>query len=272
MRRALPRLALCLALGVLATIASALALAAWMPLEMYPRHTAYHFVADGRPWGVSGKSQRGVHHLWWSQINEADMSPPPSTAEFARDMLRSLARRTPAKPPDPKWPTTPEGWVQLARNQIDNNRPLPLKLPDGPPPWGTFARTRSAPGQIQSGADHGFGWPLPALWYRVHGAYVVNFSFGTEVVGARLIRGQPEIRGYSFRALPYLPHYPGLILNTALFASLLALLLSTPPALRRHHRLRRGHCPRCGYDVQGNYAAPCPECGAARHKPLPNGR
>jgi hypothetical protein len=33
--------------------------------------------------------------------------------------------------------------------------------------------------------------------------------------------------------------------------------------LRRRHRLRRGLCEKCGYDLTGNISGVCPECGAA---------
>lgn len=31
---------------------------------------------------------------------------------------------------------------------------------------------------------------------------------------------------------------------------------------RGYRRPRRGHCPRCGYDLTGNVSGRCPECGA----------
>jgi hypothetical protein len=30
---------------------------------------------------------------------------------------------------------------------------------------------------------------------------------------------------------------------------------------RARRRVRRGHCPRCGYDLTGNVSGVCPECG-----------
>jgi hypothetical protein len=33
-------------------------------------------------------------------------------------------------------------------------------------------------------------------------------------------------------------------------------------------RTRRGHCPKCGYDLTANVSGVCPECGQARPSPL----
>jgi hypothetical protein len=60
---------------------------------------------------------------------------------------------------------------------------------------------------------------------------------------------------------PLLPWWPGFLPNTAIFTAPWALLLLGPRTLHHHLRLRQGHCPRCGYNVNRNYSAPCPECG-----------
>ena len=48
------------------------------------------------------------------------------------------------------------------------------------------------------------------------------------------------------------------------------LLFATYPTLafirgpvRRWRRQRKGWCPACGYDLQGNVSGVCPECGVA---------
>jgi hypothetical protein len=53
------------------------------------------------------------------------------------------------------------------------------------------------------------------------------------------------------------------------------VVLSPPVAwrfhswLRRRRRLRRGQCPRCGYDLTANATGVCPECGHIVPVPAP---
>lgn len=268
MRRILLRLALVLTLGLLTTVASALALAVWMPFAMYPRHRSYHFIADGRPWNAVERSTRGVHHFWWSELNAECMLPPPPPKRFFRDTLRSLAGGRPEAPTDDR-PTTPQGWIDLARRQIaesnaDSRRARKLEVPAGAPAWGTFAGGKAAARTVAAGSDHGYGWPLPALWYRVHGTYVRMYAFGTEIQGGRLLTGPEslELRAYNFRALPYFVHWRGLLADTVLFAALWWVLLFARGDIRRALRRRRGLCIVCGYDRSATRTdAPCPECG-----------
>jgi hypothetical protein len=56
--------------------------------------------------------------------------------------------------------------------------------------------------------------------------------------------------------------WPGLLANTAFYGVILWALWSTPGAVLRGLRRRRGSCVRCGYDLRGAEAgAGCPECG-----------
>ena len=88
----------------------------------------------------------------------------------------------------------------------------------------------------------GFGWPMPAL--------------------------RREVSDPRQRALPTWPIWGGLAIDTLVFAVVCALAwwLLTRPAkfLTESVRARRGCCLRCGYDLQYNLAAGCPECGWRR--------
>jgi hypothetical protein len=57
----------------------------------------------------------------------------------------------------------------------------------------------------------------------------------------------------------------GFVVNTIVFALILWLPFSAPLGLRRRRRIRRGLCPKCGYDLRGSgpHTAACPECGTA---------
>ena len=68
--------------------------------------------------------------------------------------------------------------------------------------------------------------------------------------------------------LPLRPAISGFAVDVAFFAAAAALLwwLGTFPArfIRESMHLRRGRCMRCGYELQYNFAAGCPECGWRR--------
>jgi hypothetical protein len=276
MTRRLLRLLLFVALGATTTFATALALAAWMPMEMYPRQRIYHFVAGERAWSGVERKAFGVWNIWWSEINLASTQVPPTPREMVRNSIMTLLGHR--HEPDPHWPSTPEGLVEMAREEFARNnarRPHPIKTHDGPPAWGTFA-SGSAPDPDQTsatvGTDHGFGWPRPALWYTVHGAYLGNYAIATEIQGGYLLTPPStlDVRAYGFRAIPTRPYWPGIIGNTALFAGAWAVLLLMPGLLRRRLRRRRGRCPACGYDLCGLAGSGCPECGAGRAAPAGN--
>jgi hypothetical protein len=61
------------------------------------------------------------------------------------------------------------------------------------------------------------------------------------------------------------PIWPGFAINTVFYAAVLWLLFAAASALRRRRRIRRGLCPKCGYDLRGSPrgadATACPECG-----------
>jgi|GEM_PF-3319102 len=65
------------------------------------------------------------------------------------------------------------------------------------------------------------------------------------------------------RSWPFSPVFPGVIINTLLFALPWYALFFGIGAARRWNRCRRGLCPRCAYDLAGNTTGVCPECGAS---------
>jgi hypothetical protein len=106
---------------------------------------------------------------------------------------------------------------------------------------------------------------LPFRSFHVeYGAYDPNFQTRPRVytrppgiLGGWSI---PGIRPFD-RPLPLAPLWPGFALNTLFYASALSVPFVLFQSFRRRHRLRRGLCPRCAYDLQGLRSAPCPECG-----------
>ncbi len=71
------------------------------------------------------------------------------------------------------------------------------------------------------------------------------------------------------RHMPIRPVWPGILVNTVLYAVILWVSTIGAVALHRftfrHHiRRKRGLCPMCGYDLRGELDAGCSECGWVR--------
>lgn len=102
-----------------------------------------------------------------------------------------------------------------------------------------------------------FGWPWPAL------AYVCTRDDAdvlTPEPGSALILHKPTVdstRG----VLPLIVLGSGFIADTAVLATCILALLAAPSAMRSRVRRRHGRCPTCAYDLVGNLASGCPECG-----------
>ncbi len=60
--------------------------------------------------------------------------------------------------------------------------------------------------------------------------------------------------------LPLKPIPLGLTLNAAFYALLFFPLTFAADGARRRHRVRRGRCPGCNYDLRRT-GPRCPECG-----------
>ena len=88
-------------------------------------------------------------------------------------------------------------------------------------------------------------------------------------VTVNLIRNPAKPPLMSHRVLPVGLIWPGFVVNTVFYASIFWLAFRGPPVLRRHLRRKRGRCIRCGYDLRGEYAAGCPECGWNREEAKP---
>jgi hypothetical protein len=110
---------------------------------------------------------------------------------------------------------------------------------------------------IHTWSEPATGWPtlclraVRASWEREYTRGAIVLARGRQHLGVR----------------DFLPHYPiwrGLIANTLFFAVPWYLLLISVPFVRRRWRLCRGQCPSCRYDLRGDLAAGCPECGWGR--------
>ena len=99
------------------------------------------------------------------------------------------------------------------------------------------------------------GWPCRCLSARAEELNDVWSKRGPMVplVARNDLALRPE--------LPLCPVWPGFLVNTVFYALILFPLVQIPFVLRRLIRRRRGRCPRCAYDLRGEFDVGCPECG-----------
>jgi hypothetical protein len=238
-----------------------LALAAWMPLAMYPRQTVYNFVAGGRPWGAAERSRFGVRNLWFNELNAESMLP--QAADF-----KSIAPVAEPKP-DPNLPSSPKPGSHLARKQTAGRTDLDLR--DSAPWWGTFAvrRVGSHPAEYRH---------RPCLRLALPGRSGTTFRVSQTATPPRQRqsraaccsrRGLRSKSGLRLpRALPLWVFWPGLIPHSALFALLWWLALFAPGAFRRTLRRRRGSARRAATTSAAIRPA---HLSRVRPRPLPIG-
>ncbi len=108
------------------------------------------------------------------------------------------------------------------------------------------------------------GWPLRAMWCEtvIDSLGATQFDLNGGIwwpPGKTLV----EIGDYR-RVVPLRPIWYGLAINTVFFGTILWLASCGPLALRRIIRRKRGHCPKCGYDLRRDLNAGCSECGWGR--------
>jgi hypothetical protein len=107
----------------------------------------------------------------------------------------------------------------------------------------------------------GSGWPMRTCACTV---YVDYSKWGFNRAAVLITKGGFQVKGSSSNTmdvLPYRPIWSGFAINSIFCALLLALLWCTPIMFRRWHRVRKGRCPKCAYDLQHESHTGCPECG-----------
>ena len=102
-----------------------------------------------------------------------------------------------------------------------------------------------------------YGWPMASLrgWSTTLGPSQPSHSLCLDVP-YRLRNAFPN--GW----LPVIPVWPGVLVNSVVYAVPVAMLWLALGAVRRWRRMRANLCVRCGYDLRGLAAqGACPECG-----------
>ena len=138
-----------------------------------------------------------------------------------------------------------------------------IPLLSGIPMIGRFFTNRGPP---RAAVRWSVGWPAPALV-----ASEVNEHYDMDdaptspramTIGAALVPSDGLPGMQPGRVLPYAPLWPGLIVNVAVFAITIFIVLSAPGLVVAAGRAVRGHCVSCGYPAPRT--GTCPECGARR--------
>ena len=122
--------------------------------------------------------------------------------------------------------------------------------------WGRLPHILNLPhfDKVPAGGQDARGWPFLALWCNIDEAVPV----GHTVRGGIALSPRGDTTGFA-RALPYLPIWRGLVLNTLIYSVAWGCVVVGVRYLRAHRRLRRGLCPRCAFPLTGDLL--CPECG-----------
>ena len=165
-------------------------------------------------------------------------------------------------------------WCRVFRENLCHSEvlcgdysPVGQLRPAKPPPLRTTlpigTRLPDKPDLVT--CTHRFGFPLPCVWGGDD-----TLSSGCFISGA----GNPATvalwhsgsswtpLGNSDRVLLPIGVLPGgLALNSALYGLPFFGLFNIGAFRRASRRRRRGHCPRCGYDLRHDLASGCPECG-----------
>jgi hypothetical protein len=157
-----------------------------------------------------------------------------------------------------EWTSAP-GVVQV--DQLD------LTTTDISHEWGTLGEVGRGERDLESEAtDDARGWPWLAFWCEL--------DHGRKPGTACSVKGGIQLptkgRGVGdVRCIPLRPLWDGVVLNTLVYSAAWGALLIGVPAGRRTIRRSRGRCPRCAYDLLGEFTAGCPECGWNKDPKLP---
>jgi len=102
--------------------------------------------------------------------------------------------------------------------------------------------------------ERAWGWPYPSL--RMWSCEMRGYIWVRHHHSALVLSG--NFRDYLF---PLRPIWPGLVLDSTMYAGLGWACVASVMAGRRRWRRGRGRCPTCGYDLRGEVEQGCSECG-----------
>jgi len=122
------------------------------------------------------------------------------------------------------------------------------------PPWaGLLHPTGSSSSRVADAR----GWPTLAMW----SGFAESWSgFSNSGPTIKIISGLelpprdsvPTWNVNHYRLLPLRPIWPGFLIDTLFYAAIWFGVFFGFSSAKRFIRVRRGRCPRCGYDLRGN--------------------
>jgi hypothetical protein len=140
--------------------------------------------------------------------------------------------------------------------------------------WGlsrAALRSRAMSEYPRTTQEHAFGWPFLSMWvvwdapgfwgWKIAGGIAIEDPIKENPWMFGFPRGTGEMVSYTARALPLYPIWWGFLLNTLFFGSIFSPLVFGPSIWRERRRRSRGRCPKCSYDLLVDLDAGCPECG-----------
>jgi len=152
------------------------------------------------------------------------------------------------------------GWPQ-AKATLEKEATLQLRpRVEQDRSWGNLPSALLPGAAPSSGMEDARGWPLPALWCSLDAAAIDAGNPARPVVGGFRLSRNGTTSG-EFRALPLMPIWRGLLVDTAAFAVACAVALAGFRLIRALLRRLRNRCPRCAYMLGPAFTAGCPECG-----------
>ena len=137
--------------------------------------------------------------------------------------------------------------------------------------WPSFAPAESPPelkcvlGEYTRRDLIACGWPVLAFWCEAKREPAAYQPIHFQVDGGLVLPLPHRVVscGSHPRVLPLKVAWPGLVINTIFYATLVWLFVAAPFAARRAIRRRHNRCLRCNYDLRGHTSGrhPCAECG-----------
>ncbi len=224
-RKFITRIALCLLLGLISTVAVA--------------------------WGFAARGSVGVWSVQLVLYENPDSGTSTWNHAWKKVGIAGIERGG--------------SWMMIPVGSYNHSSSLTAKQPMASH-WGLSDQARARRVDDRDCAftiEWAFGWPFPALW-----------TYQDEAVDGTIKRAGIDLpfvynENSAFyttapQALPIYPIWRGLLLDTGFFAAIWAIPMFGVPAVRARHRRKRGLCPNCAYDLGGDLASGCPECGWGR--------